>query len=77
MIPIVFGVLGTGTEGFWNKMTSGDCPRFWDRLEYWEESWRPKAACSHSDSNEKASANAGVKNSQKSIIIIIIIITEK
>ena len=31
---------------------------------YWEESWRLKETCSHSSSNERSSANAGMKNSQ-------------
>ena len=41
-----------------------------DRPEYWEESWRLTV---YSKSSKKPSANAGVKNSQKSIIIILII----
>ena len=41
------------------------------RLEYWEEFWRIEETCCHSDSSEKASANANVKNC-KSIITIIL-----
>ena len=38
---------------------------YWDRLEYREESWRLEETCSHSNSSEKPSANAGVKNSKR------------
>ena len=48
---------------------------YWERPEYWEESWRLEETCCHSDSSEKPSANADVKNSNEWIIIIIIIIT--
>ena len=41
---------------------------------YWEESWRLEETCCHSNSNEKPSANADVKNSKLIIIIMIIII---
>ena len=37
---------------------------YWERPEYWEESWRPKETCCHSDSCEKPSANTDVKNSK-------------
>ena len=33
------------------------------KIEYWEESWRLEETCCHSDSSEKPSASAGVKNS--------------
>ena len=29
----------------------------WERLEYWEESWRPEDTCGHSDSSERPPAN--------------------
>ena len=38
----------------------------WDQPEYSEESGSLEVTCSHSDSNEKPSTNAGMKNSQKS-----------
>ena len=47
---------------------------YWERPEYWEESWRLEKTCCHSDSSEKPSANADVKNSNEWIIIIMIII---
>ena len=43
------------------------------RLEYWEESWRLEKTY-HSNSNERPSANAGVKNFQKSMIIRVVVI---
>ena len=33
------------------------------RPEYWEESWRLEESCCHSNSSERPSANADVKNS--------------
>ena len=48
----------------------------WERLEYWEESWRFEETCCHSNSSEKPSANSDVKNSKRIIIIIIIIISQ-
>ena len=38
---------------------------YWKRLEYWEESWRLKETCYHSNSSEKPSANTDVKNSKR------------
>ena len=36
----------------------------WERPEYWgEESWRLQETCCHSNSSERPSANADVKNS--------------
>ena len=37
---------------------------YWDRSEYWEQSWRLGETCCHSNSSEKPSAGADVKNSQ-------------
>ena len=79
VIQIVIGALGTGTkfllkeledleiEDMWKSSKLQHC---WDRLEYWEESRRPKESWYHSDSSEKPPANAGMKNSQKSKMII-------
>ena len=41
-----------------------------NRPEYWEESRRLEETCCYSVSSEKQSANAGVKNSQRSKIIL-------
>ena len=36
---------------------------YWEQPEYWEESWRLEETCCHSDSSEKPSVKADVKNS--------------
>ena len=62
IIPIVNGAFGT-----W-KLADGWRPskrqHYWERLEYWEESWKLKEDCYHSNSSERPSANAYVKNSK-------------
>ena len=71
IIPIVCVALGTVTKGLvqwledleirgWVKAI-----HYWNRPEYWEESWRPEETCWHSNASEKPSANAGVKISHK------------
>ena len=42
---------------------------YWERPEYWEESWKFEETCCHSNFSERPSANAEVK---KTLIIIII-----
>ena len=37
---------------------------YWERPEYWEESWRLEETCCHSNSREKPPVNADVKNSK-------------
>ena len=37
---------------------------FHNQLENLEEPWRPEETCCHSESNEKSSVRAGLKNSQ-------------
>ena len=47
---------------------SGDHPKlqhYWDQPEYWKESQRLEETCSHSNSNEKPSANTSVKKKLK------------
>ena len=44
--------------------------------EYLEGSWRLEETWFHSNSSEKPSANAGLKNSQRSKITIIIIMKQ-
>ena len=36
---------------------------YWERREYWKESWRLEETCCHSNSSERPSSNADVKNS--------------
>ena len=77
--PIVIGALGTVTKGFVQglddleirgRVETIHVTVYQDRSEYWEESWRLEETYSHSDSSEKPSADAGVKNSKKCNIII-------
>ncbi len=42
---------------------------YWERPEYWEESWRLEETCSHLHSSERPSAYADVNNSNELIII--------
>ena len=37
----------------------------WYRPEYWEESWRLEETWCHSNSSERPSTNAGMKNSRR------------
>ena len=47
---------------------------YWVQSEYWEASRRLEEICYHSDSSERPSVNAGMKNSQGTVIMIIIIL---
>ena len=42
---------------------------FWERSEYWEESWRLEETCCNSNFSERPSAIADVKNYQRKLII--------
>ena len=74
-IPVVIGALGTVTEGLVKgledleirgRVETIQLQHCWDRPEYWEAYWRLAGTCSHSNSSEKPSANAGLKNSKRS-----------
>ena len=74
IIPIVIGAFGTVTKWLLKRLEDlevGDEKRpsklqhCWERPEYWEESWRLGETCCHSNSSERLSANADVKNSQR------------
>ena len=79
VIPIVIGMLSTVTKGLvqglkeleirtqWRPSKWQNC---WDWPEYWEDSWRLEETCCHSNSSERSSADASVKNSQRNKIII-------
>ena len=72
IIPIVIGAFGTVTKGLlrdwrtWKLEDEGRLSKLqhWEQPEYWEESWRLEETCFHSNSNERPSANAVVKNSE-------------
>ena len=71
VIPIVIGVLGTVTKESPENGGPGDEDEYcWYRSEYWDESRRLEEICCHSNFSEKASANTGVKDSEKSKIMI-------
>ena len=71
IIIIVTGAFGTVTTGLLKKLedleirgrgvTIQTTP-FWDRSEYWEETWRLEENCCHS--RKRPSANIDEKNSQ-------------
>ena len=72
VIPIIIDALGTVPKGLGKRLAEfkireriETSPQHcWDRLQYWEESWRPEKTWRHSDSSEKPNSRAGVKNSQ-------------
>ena len=76
VIPIVTDVLGTVTKGLVQALgvleikERMETIQTTDQPKYRKDSWKPEETCCHSDSREKPLANAGVKNSQKSIIIM-------
>ena len=59
------GKINRKTGRFGNKRTvkTIQLQYYWDRPEYWEESWRLEETCYHSNSRERLSANTDVKNS--------------
>ena len=79
VIPVVTSVLGTIPRGLVTRLKDLDrgqvetiqITSLLDRPEYWEESRRLEKTLCHSNSSEKPSANTGVKNFQKSKVIII------
>ena len=70
-IPIVIGAFGTVTKGLLKGLEDLEMAdewrpskllNYWERPEYWEESWRLEETCCHSNSRERPSAKADVKN---------------
>ena len=65
---IMIGVFGTVTKallkGLEDEWRPSKLRHYWERPEYREESWRLEENCYHSNSCERPSANAYVKNSQ-------------
>ena len=77
IVPIVMSAFGTITKGllkgledleFGGRVETIQWQHYWEGPEYWE-SWTLGKTCCHSNSSEKPSANADVKNSNESIII--------
>ena len=71
IILIVIGAFGTVTKGLLKGLEDLEVGRpsklqhYWERPEYWEKSWRLEETCCHSNSSERPSANADVKNSKR------------
>ena len=72
IIPIVIGAFGTVTKGLrkglkdlgvGERVEIIQTTALLRTVEYWEVSWRLEQTCCHSNSSEKSSANADVKNS--------------
>ena len=73
IIPFVISAFGIVTKGLLKgqedlevggRVETIQTTSFWERPEYWEESWTLEVTCCHSNSNEWPTANADVKNSQ-------------
>ena len=74
VIPIIVGTLGTVLDGLekyrrnWKPKKESRPYRlqhYQDRLEYWEESWRPEETFCRSDSSERPLADTGGKDSHR------------
>ena len=70
IIPIVIGAFGTVTKDWrtWNladEWRPSKLQHYWERPEYWEESWRLEETCSHSNPSERPSPDAVVKSSNE------------
>ena len=55
----------SGTSQYDDEGRPSKLLHYWERPECWEGSWRLEKTCCHSNSSEKPSANANVKNSQE------------
>ena len=71
--PIEIGCFGTVTKWllkglkdleFRGRVGTIKILHYWERQEYWQESWRLEEACCHLKFSERLSANADVKNSE-------------
>ena len=72
--PIMIGAFGTVKKDYlteWRTWKLEDewrpskLQHYWERPEYWEESWRLEEMLCNSNSREKLSANADAKNSHE------------
>ena len=58
IIPIMIGDFGTVTKELLKDLAfleDGVRVHYWERPEYWEESWRLKETSCHSNSSERSS----------------------
>ena len=74
IIPIVIGVFCTVTKRLLKGLEDLEVEgwvetskpqHYWEGPDYWEESWRLKETCCHSNSSERPSAKTNVKNSNE------------
>ena len=77
IIQMVIGVFGPLTKGLLKGLEDlkladewrpSKLQHYWERLEYWEESWRLEETCSHSNSNNRPSAKTNEKINNNNII---------
>ena len=70
IIPIVIGAFSTVTEGLikglgdleaGRRLETSKLLHYWERPEYWEESWRLEETCSHSNFSKRPSADSDEK----------------
>ena len=70
IIPIVIGAFGTVTKELLNGLEDlvvddewkpSKLLHYWERLEYWEESWGLEETCCHSNSSGRPSAKINEK----------------
>ena len=73
IIPIVIGAFGTVTKRLLKgledlevgvRVETIQLQHYWERPEYWEESWRLEETYTPTNSSERPSAKSDVKNSQ-------------
>ena len=70
IIPIAFGTVSKGLlkrqDDFLvsGRVEPSKLQYYWEQPEYWEESWRLKETCCHSNSRERPSVSTDVKNSK-------------
>ena len=71
IISIVIGAFGTVPKGLLKgledlevggRVETIKLVHYWERPEYWEDSWKLGETCCHSNSSERPSANADMKN---------------
>ena len=74
IIPIVICAFGTVTKGLLKGLEDWEyeeewrpskLQHYWERPEYWAESWRLEETYCHSNSSERPSTNTDLKNSQE------------
>ena len=69
IITVVIAAFGTVSKGLLEGMEDEWIPsklqHYWERPEYWEESWGLEEAYCHSNASERSSGKTDVKNSNE------------